>query len=87
MKRTQLYIENEKHDKLTHLAQLKGTTMADVVRDYIDKGLRNENIMSDASGLVELAHLAEKEGWNGPADLAEKHDTYFAQAYEEGRES
>jgi len=58
--------------------------MAEVVRDYVDEGLRNEKIISDASGLIELARLAEKERWNGPRDLAERHNDYFIEAFEEG---
>lgn len=33
--------------------------------------------------LLELAEKAECEGWEGPSDLAEKHDTYAAEAAEE----
>ena len=83
MKRTQVYFEDEKHDKLTRLAHLKGISMAEVVRDYVDKGLRNEKIISDTSGLMELANLAAKEGWSGPADLAKRHIDYFIEAFEE----
>ncbi len=35
---------------------------------------------SGAATLLELANLAETEGWAGPADLAENHDTYAADA-------
>jgi len=83
-KRTQVYFEQETRKKLDHLARLKGTSMAEVVRDFVDEGLRNEKIISDASGLMELAKLAEKEGWGGPNDLAEKHNDYFIEAFQEG---
>jgi hypothetical protein len=33
--------------------------------------------------LLELAEKAEREGWEGPSDLAENHDTYAAEAAEE----
>jgi hypothetical protein len=33
--------------------------------------------------LLALAEKAEREGWEGPSDLAENHDAYFVQAWEE----
>src|SRR4051812_20880962 len=33
--------------------------------------------------LLELAKKAEREGWEGPSDLAENHDKYAAEAAEE----
>ena len=33
-----------------------------------------------ADALLQLARLAETEGWAGPPDLAENHDTYAADA-------
>ena len=33
-----------------------------------------------ADALLQLAKLAETEGWAGPPDLAENHDTYAADA-------
>ena len=45
--------------------------------------LSNETTQEASSGadtLLELAKLAETEGWAGPSDLAENHDTYAADA-------
>ncbi len=36
-----------------------------------------------AQVLLELAKKAEREGWEGPSDLAENHDTYAAEVAEE----
>lgn len=33
--------------------------------------------------LLDLANLAEKNQWKGPADLALNHDRYFFEAWEE----
>ncbi len=35
-----------------------------------------------AQVLLGLAKRAEQEGWSGPADLAQNHDTYAAEAAE-----
>ena len=36
--------------------------------------------MTGADTLLQLAKLAETEGWAGPPDLAERHNTYAADA-------
>ncbi len=38
---------------------------------------------SGVQALLDLAKRAEREGWSGPADLAQNHDTYAAAAAEE----
>ena len=84
MIRTQIYIPDETHTKLTHLAMIRREPVAQIVREYVEEGLQRDQktIPGNAQVLLELADMAEKEGWSGPRDLAEDHNTYLEEALE-----
>lgn len=80
MIRTQLYIPEKAHAKLNYLAAIRKEPVAQIVRGYVEEGLKRDEtaITGNAEALLELAELAEQEGWSGPSDLAQKHTTYLA---------
>ncbi len=58
------------HSEAEALVHTMTTLSKDTVRD----------VHSGADALLQLAKLAETEGWAGPSDLAENHDKYAADA-------
>ena len=75
------YLPEELYQKMQLQAKIDNKTITDVLRDLIRTGLKiREKRKSGrgASKLLELAKLAEKEKWTGPADLSSDHDKYFA---------
>ena len=86
MIRTQIYLDEHIHRQLNQLAQLYGKPMAEIVRAFVDDGLQRKQttLQGNAHVLVEIAAMAEREGWGSSlGDLAEHHDTYFVEAWEE----
>jgi len=88
MIRTQVYLPDEVHTKLNYLATARKEPMARIVREYVEDGLHRDQtkLKGNAHFLLELAELAEKEGWSGPGDLAKNHNVYFAEALEKDLE-
>lgn len=86
MIRTQIYLPQDIHAKLSRLAQRRKEPMAELVREYIEKGLTRDeaDIQGNAQGLLELAKLAHEIANNNlgppsPPDLAQNHDKYLAE--------
>jgi hypothetical protein len=89
MIRTQIYLPEEIHIKLSRQAQKRKEPMARLVREYVEEGLlRDERgIQKNTQGLLDLAKLAQDIAKNYPGpppprDLAENHNKYLAEALE-----
>ncbi|OGY28204.1 MAG: hypothetical protein A2Z42_03845 [Candidatus Woykebacteria bacterium RBG_19FT_COMBO_43_10] len=76
MRRTQLYLPEKTLEILKKEATETKRSVSEIVRETLDKRLR-ERKDSPASFLVEMALRAERLGYGGPGDLAEKHDEYL----------
>jgi hypothetical protein len=69
----QIYIEHQQDEVLAALARNKGISKAEIIRECLDKYLRNIPLKDDpAMGLIGL-------GTSGKKDLSERHDSYIAQ--------
>jgi hypothetical protein len=69
----QIYIEPRQDDVLSALAQSKGVSKAEIIRENLDMYLRQIPLEEDpAMGLVGL-------GNSGKKNLSENHDAYIAQ--------
>ena len=83
MVQRKFYFPEEMYNKLQLRAKVMGTTITDVLRELVEKGLKVKEKGATgrgAQGLLELAEMAERKRWRGPADLAGKHDDYFVKA-------
>lgn len=76
MMRTQIYLPEEEHRQITQLAQQKGQPMAEIIRVYIKKGLKEEKDI-DRSGMEVMKKIANIRAKGGPPDLAINHDYYL----------
>jgi hypothetical protein len=71
-------------DEAVALIQMVTNISDDETRQLVNREIRSTRAeRSGAQVLLELAARAEREGWEGPSDLAENHDTYAAEAAEE----
>lgn len=75
MKRKQFHLTEEDDNMLKELAQYKGTSEAEIVReairDYATKIRKQKN------PLLDMVKEAEKHSVDSVEDLAEKHDEYL----------
>jgi diphthamide biosynthesis methyltransferase len=78
MIRTQIQITSEQARSLKRLAARQGKSVAEIIRASVDAALRSEGILDDAQ--QRRVALAAAGKLNGPADLAERHDDYLADA-------
>lgn len=76
MIRTQIYIPETIHNKLMRIAEAQGTAMAQLVRTFIEDGLkRTEDV--DYSGKTALQNILNIHAQGGPRDLSVNHDHYL----------
>ncbi|MEX0622119.1 MAG: CopG family transcriptional regulator [Candidatus Woykebacteria bacterium] len=76
MKRTQLYLPEKTLKILKKEAAETKRSVSEIVRETLDERLR-ESRGNPARFLVDMALRAERLGYSGPVDLAEKHDEYL----------
>lgn len=57
-------------------AKKRGEPMAQLVREYIQKGLEQEKV-SDASGTMAIEQIVKIQASGGPSDLSENMDHYL----------
>jgi 16S rRNA U516 pseudouridylate synthase RsuA-like enzyme len=81
MIRTQIQITEEQARALKRLAAREGKSVAELIRLSLDSMLRSGSI-KDESDLRHKASAAAGK-LSGPANLAENHDAYLAEALEE----
>jgi hypothetical protein len=69
----QIYIDPQQNDALAALARSKGISKAEIIRESLDRYLREIPMKDDpAMGLIGL-------GNSGKHNLSESHDAYIAQ--------
>jgi hypothetical protein len=69
----QIYLEPQQNDVLSAMARSKGISKAEIIRESLDRYLRQIPLEEDpAMGLVGL-------GNSGKKNLSENHDAYIAQ--------
>ena len=76
MKRTQIYIEENLHKQVTQLAERRGFSMAEIIRDFIRTGL-NKQKNTDFSGKSVMQRIAKLRFKGGPKDLSANLDNYL----------
>lgn len=75
MIRTQIYIPQNIHNKLTRLAKQRGEPMAEVVRELLEYGLEKKKNV-DCTGKTAIENLLKIQATEGPRDLS-KHIDYY----------
>jgi hypothetical protein len=87
MIRAQFYLPEETYIKLNRLATMRKEPMAQIFREYVEDGLERDRhtLKGNAHVLLELAEMAEKEGWRstGRRDGSVNHNTYVGKAITE----
>lgn len=77
MKPLQVYLRVDQLDALRALARRRGESIAGLVRDGVDRILRD--VPPEEDPLLDVVGLYD----SGIGDLSEKHDEYLAQMVEE----
>lgn len=81
MVRTQVQLTEEQAERLRDLAHDRGTSMAALVRDAVDRYLTTEPGISRQERKQRIMELAGRFN-SGCSDVSERHDEYFADAIE-----
>lgn len=73
------YLPKKTYRRLQLLAKSTKQNISQALRELVEEGLKctYRKRRRNASALLNLAQIAETEGWNGPKDLATNHDKYF----------
>ena len=80
------YLPEDTYTKLAVNAKNKNKTITQLLRELLEEGLYNmqkKNKAKAVKNLLDIADRPEREGWNGPRDLAKAHDKYFREAYKQ----
>ena len=80
------YLPEDTYTRLAVNAKSNNKTITQLLREILEEGLFNmqkNNKAKAVRSLLGIADRAEKEGWNGPKDLATKHDKYFRETYQQ----
>ena len=75
MRRTQIYLHDDQHKTLTALVKKKNKPMGELIRDFIDNGLKEKNV--DKSGKNAIQKLIDIAATKGPKDLSKNLDHYL----------
>jgi predicted DNA-binding protein len=75
MLRTNLYFPKELHQRLKRLAKQEDISMAELVRQLVEKGVKEKQ--KKMSGVETLLAMAKHAGDSGIGDLAINHDKYL----------
>lgn len=76
MIRTQIYIPEDNHKDLLNLAALRKKSMADIIRSFIQNGLKKEK-SRDYTGITTLQAISKLCLRGGPKDLSKNLDHYL----------
>ena len=76
MIRTQIYVPDNIHRQLIQEAQKQGASMAHLVRNFIEAGLRHKK-NTDTSGKSALEALLRMSVKGGPKNLSANLDQYL----------
>jgi post-segregation antitoxin (ccd killing protein) len=82
MVRTQIQLTEEQAAELKRLAAERGVSVAEVVRGFVDKGMRASRGMSWEERKRRALAVAGKYR-SSTGDLSVRHDEYFAEASEQ----
>jgi plasmid stability protein len=82
MIRTQIQLTSEQSRKLKRVAARKGTSVAEVIRQSIDRTLVSEE-MPDRTELIARARSVFGMYRDSATDVSENHDRYLAEAFAE----
>ena len=79
MLKTYLYIPEQLEKKIKLTAETQNKSKAEVIRQAIEKGLKDEEKRASAGveALLKLAALAKKNNVRGPKDASVNHDYYL----------
>jgi predicted DNA-binding protein len=80
--RTQIQLTDEQLQGLKQLSAAQGRSLADLVRDGVDRVLRQRESSSRGDLMRRAATAAFGRFGSGQADLARRHDDHFAEAAE-----
>tara|TARA_B100000315_G_C14323116_1_gene471713 strand:- start:176 stop:433 length:258 start_codon:yes stop_codon:yes gene_type:complete len=76
MLRTQIYIPKATHVKLGQLAQKQDKSMAQLVREFIENGIKTIR-QTDSTGNIAIKNLFKMHVTKGPNDLSNNIDHYL----------
>ena len=82
MVRTQIQLPEEQHRQLRAEAHRRGTSMAAVVRELVAKGLASDRCAETPRRYQALLDMIGC-GHDTATDVAENHDKYLADIYDE----
>ena len=77
MIRKQIYLTRELDQLIDVLSQKENKPEAEVIRELLETGIKQQHPMSTGEALLGLARLGEKLGIAGPTDLSTHHDDYL----------
>lgn len=80
------YFPEELYERLQLQAKIERKRITDVLRESLSESLEKKekkHAEKNKHPLQGLLEIAEKYRFHGPKDLAENHDKYFAEAWEE----
>lgn len=83
MVRTQIQLTEEQAERIKRIAADRQTSMAEVIRDSIDRTLASPGAAVPRQERVRRAMEAAGRFHSGSTDGAEHHDQYLAEAYRE----
>lgn len=79
MVRTQIQLTEEQFKALKQRAAERGVSMAALVREAVDRGLRHDEIAARrARALSVIGRFRDKDG---ATDVSVRHDDYLAEAF------
>lgn len=81
MERTQIQLTGEQAAKLKRLSGIRHCSMANLIREAVDKYVRSEVVVDDEEKR-RRARAAAGCASSGLGDLAENHDKYLAEAFD-----
>jgi len=76
MIRTQFNLSEETHRELIRISQTKGTSMAELAREFINEGVERVKDTDD-TGVTAIENLFKIQAKGGPKDLSTNLDHYL----------
>ena len=81
MIRTQIQLTEEQANRVKRIAAERQTSMAEVIRDSIDRMLATPEVAVPREERVRRARAAAGRFRSGCTDISAQHDRHLAQAY------
>jgi len=80
MVRTQIQLTQEQSQKLKKIAQRKGISVAEVIRQSIDITMISEDIPNQGE-MKQRARMIFGKYMDNASDVSENHDSYLSEAF------